>query len=861
MATHLLKKRRRASSETRAPALRPETARTPLVAFAVATLAVLAAVIAAVGPASGESAEYIWPPATLPVERPDRGFYAPLPLLNRVPASLQVLVPCDLAPALLKARPVMVLSTARRAGTAGALRIALLDKKLRISVDGSELAQLPWPDSCPLRIGVADGELRIPGRTVGLETGTLENMPIVTGLFTGLDLRAGEPPRVVIRTREYATSWTARQLAAGALAVALIGVALILAAFPRRHRRGLFAYVRCTLRSAWGARDPTDAAVVCVLLVWWIIAPTIYDDGAHWVELRAFDDLGASAFYYVTWGLHYPLGEWIQWIRHWEAGFTSDLVFMRIPTTVALFVGWLLCRWCVHRVVPAPVNAGVRWTLASAFLVGATAWGMTLRLEPFVSVLVLASLAATISFVLAPRSLPLAVATLATVLATTAHPTGLVALAPMLVAIPAIARWIRPGGLPRKLEFVAILLAGLALGLVLFAIDADLGIRLSDARAVRATEFADQPWWREYTRYVNWDDVGGETAIRRLSLALILLPVFAWLTHRRVVPTGVLSVPAASVAGALVLLAFVPSKWQWHFGAISSMAAIAVAAEVARMLRDYQVRWSAVRPILVLEFVGVMAIWSWTAPGGWGSRFDLQQGSWSTVFNAYSLLAIVAISAIATVLSIRAGVGRGGLEASVGWVVAIVSLAVVGLTSAMLIRDAAATAWSPARQNVEALAGHRGCGLASQLHRESASLDLLADRKTPVFLDPWVALYFPCATIPRLEYGLITVPRLIVFRPFPWQPEEEPTVPWLLEQKYFTFAAVSDLYRLTNVARGPGGVEVLSVTRTVPGFVRVDADRVDVGRATTGVRFRARGDDVLSLSQSSRRQGFDASTV
>ena len=339
---------------------------------------------------------------------------------------------------------------------------------------------------------------------------------------------------------------------------------------------------------------------------------------------------------------------------------------------------------------------------------------------------------------------------------------------------------------------------------MLLSIDADLGIRLADARAVRSTEFANEPWWREYIRYVDWNDAGGQTAIRRLSVGLLLLAVFAWLTHRRGVVTGVLSLPAASVAGALVLLAFVPSKWQWHFGAVSALAAVAVAAEAARILREHNSvpRWSAFRATLVLGFVGLMAIWSWAAPPGWLSRFDLQQGSWSTAFNGYSLLAIAAISAIAMALSLRTGLGRGGLEASVGWVVAIVTLAVVGLTSAMLVRDAAATAWSPARQNLEALAGRRGCGLASQLPREIPSLDLLADRKTPVFLDPWVALYFPCATIPRLEYGLITVPRLIVFRPYPWQGDQEP--PWLLEQNQFTFAAVSDLYRLTNAARGTG---------------------------------------------------------
>ena len=802
-----------------------------MIALAVATLAVLAAVVAAVGPTSGASASYAWPPATMPVDRPARGFYAPLPLLNRVPASLKVMIPCNLAPALRRSEPTTVLATARRTSAAGALRIVLRDKKLGIAIGDSELAGLTWPESCPLRFEVADGELRMPGRTVGLETGTLENMPIVTGLFTGLDLQAGAPPRVVIRTRDYATSWTARQSAAGALAVAFIGLALILAVFPR-PRRGLFAEVRFAFRTAWRARNATDATVVGALLVWWIIAPTIYDDGAIWVELQAFDDFGASAFYYLNWGLNYPLGQWIEWIRHWQAGATSALVFARVPTTVALLAGWVLCRWCVHRAVPAPVTASVRWALTGAFLVGATAWGMTLRLEPFISVLVLLSLAAAISFVRAPRSLPLAVATVAVVLAATAHPTGLVAVAPMLTAVPAIVRWIRPSRLRRLSEVAAILLAGVALGLVLFSVDADLGTRRFDAQVAGTDINHSVPWWREYVRYATFDAYGGDTAIRRLSLALILLSVIAWLTRRRAARTDVLSVPAAAVATALVLLAFVPSKWPWHFGAVASMAAVAVAAEVARIHREHPARWSALRPIVALAIVGVVAIWSWNAHGKWGPVLDLQRTSWRSVFNAYSLFGLVAISAIATVLSIRRGGARGGVgvEASVGWVVAIVSLAAIGLTSAALIRDASTTAWSPARQNVEALVGRHTCGLASQVHGTSASLELLADPKTPLYLDPPVALYFPCATIPSLKSGLVTIPKLVVSPDLGGKPERRLIVPSLLQDRAGTFTAVTDLYRLTTVAQGPGKIMVLSVADTVPGFFRIDADRLDAGR-------------------------------
>ena len=199
----------------------------------------------------------------------------------------------------------MVLATARRAQTAGALRIVRVNDALRISVGASEIAEVPWPESCPLRVEVADGELRLPGRAVRLRTGALENMPILTGLFTGLDIRAGEPPQVVVRTRDYATSWTARQFVAGGLAVALVCAVLILLARPRRRR--LLASLRRGIRSAWAARDRTDAAVVGVLLVWWIVAPTLFDDGWLWVQLRAFDDLGKPDFYYDMWGVGLPL--------------------------------------------------------------------------------------------------------------------------------------------------------------------------------------------------------------------------------------------------------------------------------------------------------------------------------------------------------------------------------------------------------------------------------------------------------------------------------------------------------------------------------------------------------------------------
>jgi len=815
VATRLLQQSSRPSAdetgESVGPAISP---RAPLPALCAAALALLASIAVVAGPARGESAEYSWPPATLPGERPERGFYAPLPLLNRVPSSIEVTLPCGLAPPLRDARRVTVLATARRAETAAALRIVRGDEALRISV-GASSAELPWPVSCPLRVEVADGELRLPGRAVRLRTGTLENMPIVTGLFTDLDLRSREPPHVVVRTRDYATSWTARQLVSGTIAVALACAALILLARPRRRR--LLGSLRRGIRSAWEARDHTDGAIVAVLLVWWIVAPTLFDDGWLWVELRAFDDLGTLNFYYDTWGVTSPLGYWLVWLGHWAIGSTSHLVFMRLPALLALLVSWLLCRWCLHRVVggrPAPV---VRWTLAGAFLVGATAWGMTLRLEPFVSLLVLASLAAMISFALVPRLAQLAIAVPAVVLATTAHPIGLVAAAPLLAAAPETVAWLRRGERRVLLALGTLLLAGLALALVLFTLDADLATRLSDARVAREGDYHAEPWWREHVRYTTFDVEGGGTVIRRLSLALLMLTVVAWLTRRRAVSTGVLVLPARSVGAALVLLAFVPSKFPWHFGALAAIGAVATAAEVARLLgeRD-EPRWRALRPILALAAVGGIALLSWRAPGEWGLPV-LQETSWRSGFSPYTFLVVVLFVVVAAVASLRAGRGRGVPEGIVGEAIAIVSFAAVGLTALVLVRDAAVTAWSPARQNLEALTGRSSCGLAHQLRGEGNVSDLLADPETPAYLEPPVAVYFPCATIPTIEDGLVQVPRLVVRSPSRL----------LLDESDSPFAAVSDLYELRSIARGPRGVEVLSVGNGVPGFIRIDATRGD----------------------------------
>jgi cell wall arabinan synthesis protein len=856
----------------------------------VAACALLAALVAALGPARDVRSNYSWPPATLPAENGTAGWYAPLALLNRVPGTIEVHLPCAASRPQGSSGPVNVLSTARRPEREEALRIVWSGRSLLIGAGDQELARVPWPEACPLDLQIRDGKLHLPSRTIALRLATLAHMPVVTGLFSGLDLQSGARPRVEVQTRAYTTSQTPRQIIAAALASALACAALLALAFPAtgafRGLAGRWPSLRRGVKSLWAARDRSDIVVVGVLIVWWVVAPTFTDDGWLWVEDRRFQDLGTISFYFDIWGLASPLGYWVEWLRHWELGSTQDLIWLRLPTLLVLLASWPLCKWCARRVVPGEPTRLIRWSLAGVFLLGATAWGMTLRLEPVVSLLTLCGLAAVLSFIRAPRLAPLTIAFPAAVLAATAHPAGTVSAAPVLVSLPYVGRWLRAHGARIIPLLAALLSATLALALVLFTLDADLRTRLDDARIVRAGDLHSEPWWHEYMRYTNFDGFGGGTAIRRLSLALLILATLSALTRRRLSHAGASTTPGYTLAIGLGLLAFVPSKWPWHFGTLAAVGAVAMAAEVAHLISSSRAQstWP-LRQLAALLTVSTACLWAWWGPIA-GSPLELQTIRWSDAFNRYPWLvgvpALVCAAALSEVgrarkrrdratsawaalwtlfgvgalwvwwhpgnsllhlgitswrdsfngrswvavvpalmlVAVAAAVRRGPrtravwVATTVGWVIPVASLAFVGNTIAGLSLDAARSNWSPARQNLGVLTGHASCGLADQLAGDVANR--IRDRGTTTLLVPSLALYFPCATIPKIRNGVVQLPNLVAYE----------GAPWPLQVKDGPFAAVDDLYATRKIAQGLRDVEVLGVSDTLPDFTRADAVRV-----------------------------------
>jgi len=106
----------------------------------------------------------------------------------------------------------------------------------------------------------------------------------------------------------------------------------------------------------------------------------------------------------------------------------------RVQGLILAFGAGTLIGAVAYELVEEAVRISVRGIdVAIGFGVGATAFGMTLRPEPAIALLVVAILACCIRYLRSPGLEPLVVAILLAGLALTIHPAGAVALAPLLV--------------------------------------------------------------------------------------------------------------------------------------------------------------------------------------------------------------------------------------------------------------------------------------------------------------------------------------------------------------------------------------------------------------------------------------------
>ena len=501
------------------------TSRRVRVAEVLAFVGLVAALVGALGPADRLRTTYSWPPKTLPEGTPTKLWYTPLLLSRHRPETLTATLPCALSPPLAGAGPeATVLATARypeRAGALSVIRGAGRGGELEIAVGEDLLTEIPGTQ-CPHVVSLAGGQWSLasgPERTtVG---GALEQMPMVTGLFSELDLGTGSAPSVVVDTGVHASRTISRQAVAWIVAVLALAGALVLVAFDRRPRRP-HGFVGRAFRHA----RAVDAVVGLALLGWWVLSPAFWDDGWVATRERMFESARGFSNYYDSLAGFLPVAYWLEWSQHWLTQSVEALLVLRLPSLALLAATWVLCRWVFSRLA-SPTSPAL-WALAATFLAGALAGGMTLRPEPVTAFFVVAVLACTVRFRERESTGPLALATVLVPLAILGHPAGVLTLAPLLVSTPSIFRWARANVAVAG----TLLTSGLALFAVLAFVGSDLTQRRADAQWTR-TYGPHADWRDEFLRYSLLQDYAYGTPMRRAFVALVGLAVLAFLLRRR----------------------------------------------------------------------------------------------------------------------------------------------------------------------------------------------------------------------------------------------------------------------------------------------------------------------------------------
>lgn len=663
-------------------------------ALVVAAVAVALAAAGAFAPARKLEAHFSWPPRTLPAAQPTRTWYAPLLITRHTPAELSARIPCGGQGLADAAHPLVLLATKRDPYAAGALAVTRANNELSVTIGGASLAHVAIPNrGCMFTLSLADDSWSLSGG------GTIKNgtaaMPDVDGLFSGLDLRAGPRPAVEITTDVFGTRATVAQDVLRILALICALAALALVVRPVVRRPGL------------GRPRIVDGVVVVLLLVWWVIGPAYFDDGWIMAGQRNFLATGNFSAYYDSFGVTTSVQYWLLWLQHFFFDASDSLLVLRIPALVCLVATWFMCRWILGRTAAARSSVAL-WSLAATFCVGAFAWGMTLRPEPEVALLVLGVVACVVAFLQRGTTAPLVLASLLVALAVTAHPAGLLSIAPLIVAAPAVIAWIRKN---RALAGT-IILATLAVAGVLTFLGTDLAQFRSNVDSLRSHGAETAGWRDELTRYELLARPLYGPPMRRAWVAIAVLAVLASvLRRRRSDEDALLNLFAPALGIGLLLLIVTPAKIPWHFGTLLGLAALAAAAESARLVG----RGWHVRPFIVVGAAMVAAAWSWFPRNTW-SDLDLRTLDWTLGFEHRVTLAKLAGLAPLVLLGVFALLARRldvGAWRAAAWTVPVLAVPLIAFTFGVLIVDAKKTSsWTLTRQNLDSLRGDLRCGLA-----------------------------------------------------------------------------------------------------------------------------------------------------
>ncbi|MGW7536998.1 arabinosyltransferase domain-containing protein [Amycolatopsis sp. NPDC054798] len=570
-------------------------------------LSALTAVLFIVAPVNTETTTYRWNGAQ----------DTALPLYPYHPASLEATVRCaDPDGLLLATTPPRGKQGAEP--VAGGLEIRAVDGTVKAELGGKELFRRPAGGDCRLTVR-ADGQ----GATVG--TARTTDRPIVTGLYT-------EHPGTVSAQIEPDTRWVstpgALKIVLGVVSLlALLGMIVLLVRSDRKVARR----VRLLPRRAWVPR-PADLAVTGVLAVWSVVGALTVDDGYISTMLRARETSGFTGNYFrwfnapeAPWGWFYELYALLGRV-------SPAMVWMRLPSVLLGLASWLLIdRLVLPRLAGRPTR-WTRWATAALFLAWYLAFDVGLRPEPWIVCGSLAVFALVERAVATGAVTPVAIGLVVAGATATTNPLGIAAFLPFVAAVRPLVRLVRRRTDLRLLGAIAVVVGSVGSALLTAFYDQPLTAVL-ESTAVRQQIGPDLPWYTEISRYTTLLDPSVvEGALnRRVPVLLMLLAMVltAGLLIWRRAP-GLAVGPARRMVVVsvlcLVVLAFTPTKWTHHFGALAGFGALVIAMLVHTVARGALASvWARAG---TLGLVAATTWLAWSAPNWWWmqSEYDVRWG-------------------------------------------------------------------------------------------------------------------------------------------------------------------------------------------------------------------------------------------
>lgn len=574
-------------------------------------------------PVVQETARIVWPVGTdtRQVNAPLTGYWA---------QDTEVNLPCPTIKSVAAREPngALLFSTvpSERTGDGAGMQLRVENGVLIAFSQGKQVARQLLPATgCDVQYSstATHTTLKVAGTPVYDAGGDVRAR--VIGIYT--DITSAKDPinglsvSITPDTR-YESSPTGWKIAIGVLGVlSLIGC---LIAVNRLDAKGARRAPRWA-PIGWWKLTARDLTVVGVLGAWVFIGPVTSDDGYILTMARVAGPIGYLTNYHRWFGVaEAPFG-WNDHIYELMSLVSTVPPWIRLPSFLLGVISWLL----ISREVMPRLGTQVRnsraagWAAAMVFLVWWMPFNNGVRPEPWAAVGSLIALCAVERTLVTRRLLPLCLGLIGAAFALGATPTGLIAVAPFLVAARPLFQMLRSrardgGWLPVLAPIAA---AGF---IVLIAVFADQTIAtVAEATRLRGNVGPNEPWYDELSRYeLLFANSADGSMTRRFPVLLLILCTGTCLVVllRRGRIQGAALGPARRLIGTtalfFLLLALTPTKWTHHFGAFaavgSAMAALTALATSTTVLRSKRNRAAFTAGLLVvaaLAATGPNAYW------------------------------------------------------------------------------------------------------------------------------------------------------------------------------------------------------------------------------------------------------------